>query len=398
MRVSLFDAGREYEQLAAPLSEAAQRVLASGKYILGDEVAAFEQRVCEYLGVRHCVGVASGTDALMLANKAIGIRPGDRVITTPFSFIATVDAILNCGAEPVFVDVDPATLNLDPGATRRMLTGVSPVHERLGIDPADVKAILPVHLYGQAADLDEICGLAQDFGLRVVEDAAQAFGARYRHRPVGTIGDVGCFSFFPTKNLGGFGDGGMVCTDDDAVARALTLLRSHGSATKYVSLEVGFNSRLDALQAALLGVKLDHLDAAVKARQEHAAAYDAALGRVEGVSTPPTKGDRTHTFHQYVIRLEDGMRDDVAVSMAESGAQTAVHYPVPLHLQPVLSDLGYRPGDFPQVEEAARRVLSLPIFPSLYDNERDFVIEQLDAALSAFAGGLGDRLSSAPSP
>jgi dTDP-4-amino-4,6-dideoxygalactose transaminase len=367
--VPLFDGRREFEAQRADLLRAAEEVLESGEYILGERVRRFEDEVVRYVGGGHAVGVASGTDALILALRAVGVGPGDRVLTTPFTFMATASAIVNVGAEPVFVDVERDTLNLDPEKAREALEGRSTVLRRLRVDPPSIKAIVPVHLFGLPVDLDRFLDLGRDFGLRVIQDAAQAFGSRHRGRMIGADPDLTTFSFFPTKNLGGFGDGGMIVTPDEETAEHLRLLRAHGATWKYVHDLVGTNSRLDALQAALLSVRLGRIDAALKARTRIATAYDQALAELPAIGRPARHSFADRTFHQYVIRVDERRRDRIQVGLSEREVESAVHYPRPLHLQGALANLGYRGGDFPEAEAASRGVISLPIFPSLHEEE-----------------------------
>jgi dTDP-4-amino-4,6-dideoxygalactose transaminase len=376
----------QYQALKAEIDAAMQAVAADGHFILGQNVKALEAEVAAYCGSAYAVGVNSGTDALHLALRALRIGPGDEVITTPFTFIATTEAIGMVGATPVFVDIDPDTFNMDPA---RLAAAITP----------RTKAILPVHLYGQACAMDEILAVARAHGLYVVEDCAQAMGSSYRGRKVGTLGDVGCLSFFPSKNLGCYGDGGMVITDNAEIADRVEMLRRHGGKVKYHHSVLGLNSRLDELQAAILRVKLPHLDAWLAARRAHAYRYNALLAAVPGVVTPterlgahairPTHAvnfpiDRLScTYHQYTVRVAE--RDRVQRALADAGVGTMVYYPVPLHLQEVHADLRHQPGDFPAAEEAAATCLSLPIFPELQPAQQDQVVEALCAAARAKA-------------
>lgn len=360
--IALFDAGREFEAASAELEAAALRVLRSGRYILGSEVAAFEREVAHYLGATDAVGVASGTDAIELGLRAVGIGSGDRVLTSPLTFFATASAILATGAQPVFADVTPDTLTLDPDGTREVLAG-----------DGRIRAMIPVHLYGQPADMEPLIQAANDHGVTVIEDVAQAFGARYAGSSAGTLGDAGAFSFFPTKNLGGFGDGGLVATHREDIAERVRALRAHGATAKYHHAVIGRNSRLDELQAAMLRARLRHVDALLARRNELAERYDAALVGSEVVS-PARAAGRTHTFHLYVIRVE-GARDELRARLREAGIHTAIHYEVPLHLQEALSGLNYREGDFPVAERASKEILSLPLFPSMRESEVDRVAE-----------------------
>ncbi|MEM1414056.1 MAG: DegT/DnrJ/EryC1/StrS family aminotransferase [Myxococcota bacterium] len=357
--VPLMDLGAQHAPLMDALREASERVLASGRFILGPEVTAFEEEVAAYLGVPHAIGVSNGSDALLVALMALGIGPGDEVVTTPFSFFATAGCIVRLGARPVFVDIDPATFNLD-------------VEQVAGAITERTKAVIPVHLFGQTVDLR---ALREVTNLPLVEDAAQALGAACRVGAAGTVGAFGCFSFFPTKNLGGFGDGGMLVTRDDALAEKARMLRAHGSKPKYTHHLVGGNFRLDALQAALLRVKLPHLDAWTAGRQANAAAYDAGLARSPLVT--PARVHDGHAYHQYVVRAPK--RDALRAHLSDAGIGTGIYYPSPLHLQPCFAELGYGAGDFPEAERACREVLALPIFPELGDARRMRVIEAIRA-------------------
>ena len=382
LSVPLFDPTRQVALLGPQLTSAFERVLRSGRYVLGEEVEEFETEMARYVGVSHAVGVASGTDALLLALKALDIGPGDRVVTTPFTFFATAGAILNAGATPVFADIDRKTFNLDLERVRSLLAGASPVHGRLGIRRDSIRALLPVHLYGQPAQAGALRQLAREQGLALVEDAAQALGAEEHRRKAGGVGDVGCFSFFPTKNLGGFGDGGLVVTDDDVLAGRVRQLRVHGAARRDRYELVGTNSRLDALHAALLRVKLDHLDDGIAARRAHAALYDRSFEDVEPLEIPRCAPHRTHSYHQYSLRVDGGHRDALRRFLEEQRIATAIYYPLALHLQPALAHLGYRPGDFPEAEKASRETLSIPVFPELAQHELTHVV----SAVKAFFG------------
>jgi len=406
MNVPILDLIRQYSSIKAEIDTAVANVLASGRFILGPEVKAFEEEVATYCGVKHAIGVASGTDALLLSLRALGVGPGDKVILPSFTFFATAGVVHNVGATPVFADIDPKTFNLDPADLRRILESspTNPTNPTNPMNPTNssvVKAIIPVHLYGQMADMDEIMAIAKEYNIAVVEDAAQAIGAKYRsavhssqlnesHKPnepyephepnelkAGTIGDLGCFSFFPTKNLGAYGDGGMIVTNDDALAERVRILRVHGSKPKYYHRMVGTNSRLDALQAAILRVKLPHLDEWTAARQRVAARYDELFQDVQGIATPYRAPDRTHIFHQYTIRVLNGKRDALQKYLKEHGIGTFVYYPLPLHLQECFQNLGYKNGDLPESEHASQEVLSLPVFPELKKEEQEYVVEQI---------------------
>jgi dTDP-4-amino-4,6-dideoxygalactose transaminase len=343
----------QYQSIKGEVDAAVAGVLESGQFILGKEVAAFEGEFAAYCGAAHAIAVNSGTSALHLALLAMGVGPGDEVITVPFTFVASVAAILYTGARPVFVDIDPDSYNID---VRQIEPAITP----------RTKAILPVHLYGQPADLDPIFEIARRRNLTVVEDAAQAHGAQYKDLPVGAIGDIGCFSFYPTKNLAACGEGGAVVTNNPAYARTVRLLRDWGSEKKYEHTLEGYNYRLEALQGAILRVKLRHLDRWNEARRAHAAQYGQTLSSA-GVKTPRELPYARHVYHAYTIRTDS--RSELRRHLDESGIQTAIHYPIPAHLQPAYADLGYRPGDFPVAEQAAREVLSLPIYPELTNDQ-----------------------------
>jgi dTDP-4-amino-4,6-dideoxygalactose transaminase len=353
--IPLLDLTRQYQPLREPIQAALARVVESQRFILGAEVERFEQRFAEYCGARYAIGCASGTDALELALMAADIGPGDEVLTVPFTFFATAGAIMSAGARPVFVDVEPDSFNMD----------IRQLEHALATHPS-IKAILPVHLYGGCADMGPILERALARGIPVIEDAAQAVGAEWRSQRAGSIGTVGCFSFFPTKNLGAFGDGGMLTTNDEDLAGKLKALRIHGSFEKYTHQWPGMNSRLDALQAVVLDVKLDHLDAWNRARQRNAALYREALAGV--VTTPVQQPYQTsHVYNQFVIRC--ARRDELRKFLSESGVGTEVYYPLPLHLQPALAAYGHKAGDFPVSEQLSREVLALPIFAELSEEE-----------------------------
>ncbi|MEO7555850.1 MAG: DegT/DnrJ/EryC1/StrS family aminotransferase [Acidimicrobiales bacterium] len=347
------------------LSEAVVAVLRHGKFILGPEVAAFEQECAAYLGVKHAVGVNSGTDALVLSLRALGVGPGVEVLTTPFTFFATAEAISAVGAAPVFVDIMADTMNLDVAKAAAAIT-------------ANTKAIIPVHLFGQPCDMDDLVQLADSAGLGVIEDAAQAFGARHGSRCAGAIGDLGAFSFFPSKTLGGIGDGGLVTTDDDGFAEHVRMLRFHGSRRKYFNEEIGYNSRLDTIQAAALRVKLRRVDDANKSRQRIAERYEARFADVAGITPPPIAPGRTHVFHQYTVRITRGRREAVAAALAAQEIASMVYYPVPVHKLPVYAELR---ASCPRAERAAEEVLSLPISPAMSDDAIERVADAVVAAI-----------------
>jgi UDP-N-acetyl-3-dehydro-alpha-D-glucosamine 3-aminotranferase len=371
--IPMLDLAEQYRTLQPEIDQVIQQVAAGGQYIMGPNVAAFEQELGASLGARHALSCASGTDALFLALRALGVGPGDEVLTSPFSFIATCEAISLCGAEPRFADIDPLTLNLDPAAAEAALS-------------PRTRVLLPVHLFGRPAALPEFLALAQRRGLAMVEDTAQAVAARHSGRPCGTWGEAGCLSFFPSKNLGALGDGGMVLCADDRLAGQVDILRKHGGRIKYEHELVGINSRLDELQAAILRLKLQRLAVWTAARRQAAARYDALLAEVEevrivGGRLADEPAETYSVFHQYTVRLPH--RDAVAAGMRERGVATMVYYPIPLHLQPVNRGLGYAPGSLPETELAAREVLSLPISPELTEETQRTVVAALKASLAA---------------
>ena len=348
--VPQLDLAAQYAAIGAEIRTAVERVLASQQFILGSEGAAFEQEIAQLCGVAHGVGVASGTDALILALRACGVQAGDEVVIPPFTFVATGSAISALGAKPVFADIRPDTYNIDPSDLARRVTNKT-------------KAIIAVHLYGLACDMDPIVNFARAHNLRVIEDNAQSIGASYKGRRAGSLGDAACMSFYPTKNLGAYGDAGMVATNSNEAAARLRTLRNHGQSAKYVSSEPGWNSRLDEIQAAILRVKLRHLPEWQRARQGHAAAYTKLLLGIPGVMPPLIPEGYDHVFHQYTIRVE--RRDALMKFLSERKIGCSVYYPVPLHLQPLYASLGHKAGDFPHAERAAQEVLSLPMFPEL---------------------------------
>ena len=356
--IPILDLKAQYAAIEQEIDAAIKEVLESAQFILGPAVRDLEQRVATYCGCKHGVGVASGTDALRLTLTALGIGPGDEVITTPFTFIATANTISHCGAKPTFIDIDSRTYSIAPAAIEAAIT------ER-------TKAILPVHLYGQPADMDPIMELAEAHGLYVIEDAAQAIGARYKGRRVGSIGHVGCLSFYPTKNLGAYGDGGMVVTNDGALAEKVDVLRRQGSKKKYHAEVLGFNSRLDSLQAAILGVKLKYLDDWNEARRQAAQCYNELLADLP-VTKPYESPDAYHVYHQYTIRAPQ--RDALAVYLKDRGISPMIYYPVPLHFQKLYVSLGYGEGSLPMSEVASREVLSLPMYPELTEAQQQEVV------------------------
>jgi dTDP-4-amino-4,6-dideoxygalactose transaminase len=352
--IPILDLKAQYESIRGEINAAIAEVLESTQFILGPAVRELEQQVAAHCGCQYGVGVASGTDALRLTLTALGIGPGDEVITTPFTFIATANTISHCDARPVFVDIDPQTYNIDPAAIKAAIT-------------KRTKAIVPVHLYGQPADMDPIMDLAEAHDLYVIEDAAQAIGARYKGRRAGSIGHAGCLSFYPTKNLGAYGDGGMVVTNTVVLAEKVDILRRQGGKRKYHAEVLGFNSRLDSLQAAILGVKLKYLDDWNEARRRLAQRYNELLAELP-VATPYESPDAHHVYHQYTIRAPQ--RDTLAAYLKERGIGTMIYYPVPLHLQGLYADLGYGEGSLPASEAASREVLSLPMYPEVTEAQQ----------------------------
>lgn len=368
MKIPQLDLIAQYKNIKNEIDEAILRVLEKGEFILGEEVRKLEESIAKFVGVKHAIGVASGTDALLLALMAIGIKPGDQVITTPFTFFATAGSIARLGAKPVFVDIDPRTYNIDPDKLEDLLKKTySP----------KMKAIIPVHLYGQCAEMDPINELAKKYDLKVIEDAAQSIGATYKGIQSGNLGDIGCFSFFPSKNLGAYGDGGMVVTNDDEIAEKIRLLRVHGAKPKYYHSMIGINSRLDEIQAAVLNVKFKYLSTWIEQKREKARIYNELFKEklLDTVVTPFESPYNYHTYHQYTIRVKE--RDILQSYLKEKGIGTAVYYPLPLHLQQCFEDLGYKMGDFPISELASKEVLSLPIFPELKEDDQMEIVERI---------------------
>jgi dTDP-4-amino-4,6-dideoxygalactose transaminase len=367
--VPLLDLEAQYRPLRDDILAAITRVCDSQRFIMGPEIEALEAELAAYLDVPHAVAVSSGTDALLTALMALGIGAGDEVVTSTFSFFATAGCVARVGATPVLVDIDPVTCNLDPAAVRAALT-------------SRTRAIIPVHLYGLCADMDPIMDIAREAGIAVIEDAAQAIGATYRSRQAGTIGTIGCFSFFPSKNLGAFGDGGLVTTRDPALAHEIRLLRNHGAEPKYFHKRIGGNFRLDALQAAVLRVKLPHLAQWTAMRQANAGKYDAlfrSAGLSDRITLPSAPADCRHIFNQYVVRVPD--RDGVRAFLAGRGIGTEIYYPVPFHLQECFAGLGHRSGDFPRAEAAAATTLALPIYAELTSHQQAAVVGAMADAL-----------------
>lgn len=368
--IPFVDLSLQHAEIAEEVEEGFAEVLATGDYIGGKAVAAFEQEYADFVGARSCIGVANGTDALEMAVRAVGVGAGDEVVLPANTFIATAEAVLRAGARPVLVDVDDDALLIDPQAVRAAVT-------------SRTRAVVPVDLYGQVAPFDELDGLKAR-GIWVVEDGAQSQGATRHGRSAGTFGDLGATSFYPGKNLGAYGDAGAVVTDDPGLAQRVRLMGAHGSAVKYEHIEVGFNSRLDTLQAVVLRAKLRRLRQWNEQRQQAAATYDQLLAGAEGVRIPATLPGNTHVWHLYVVRVDH--RDEVLADLHADGVGVGIHYPVPVHLAPAMSALGYRRGAFPVTEKAADQILSLPIFPGITRDQQERVVEVLLRAVRPEAG------------
>lgn len=364
MKVPMLDLKEQYQSLRSEVLEAMDEVMSSSRFILGDHVKKLENDIAKYSNVSFGVGCANGSDAIHIALQAIGIGPGDEVITTPFTFFATGGAIVRAGGTPVYVDIDPETFNIDPDKVEAAIT-------------EKTKAIIPVHLYGQMADMERLAEIAEKHKLAIVEDAAQAIGAKRNGKSVGELGTAATYSFFPTKNLGAYGDGGMIVTNDADVAEKMRVIRVHGSKPKYYHHVLGYNSRLDELQAAVLNVKFPHLDKWTESRRKNAETYTRLLKEKLGdkVVTPYEKEGNYHVFHQYTIRVDQ--RDDLQNYLNEHGISTMIYYPLPLHVQPVFKDLGYKEGELPVSEKAAREALSLPMFPELKPDQQEYVVAKI---------------------
>lgn len=360
--IQMTDLKAQYDSIKVHIDTALREVFDDCLFVMGKQIDLFEEAICKYLKVRYAVGVASGTDALVLALCALGIETGDEVITTPFTFIATAEAISRVGAKPVFCDIGE-DYNID---TEKIEGKITP----------KTKAILPVHLYGLPCDMDKLIAIASRYNLKVIEDCAQSFGAEYKGKKVGSMGHCGALSFFPAKNLGCCGDGGMVVTNSEDIAKKLSMLRNHGSSDKYRYSIHGFNSRLDTLQAAVLNVKLKYIDGWVNKRIENARTYDRLLGSFPGILLPKVPARLKHSFNYYTIRVMSG-RDDLQAKLRKEGITSAVYYPLSLHLQKVFVDLKYKPGDFPEAERAQSQVLSLPMYPELTDNQMSSIAQSI---------------------
>ena len=366
MPLPLLDLKAQFESIKEETMTAVLAVIESQKFIMGEQVGELEQAIASLCAAEHGIACASGTDALLLLLKTLELAPGDEVITTPFTFFATAGAIANSGGKPVFVDIDPDTFNIDPDAVEAAVT-------------PRTRAIVPVHLFGQMVPMERLQAVAERHDVRIIEDAAQAIGARQKirgeWRMAGELSWASAFSFFPSKNLGCWGDGGMMVTNDGELAARLRLLRTHGGAKQYHHEEIGTNSRLDTLQAAVLLAKVKYLRHWVEQRRNQAAWYDAALGAIDGITAPPVHDGNEHVYHQYTIRA--ARRDDLKKHVSDSGIGCAVYYPNPLHVQPCFSEFGYREGDFPEAELACREVLSLPVYPELTQPQRESVVNAI---------------------
>lgn len=365
IQVPLLDLAKQHQSIQTEIEAAIHKTIESQRFILGTEVELLESEIASYVGCQYGVGVSSGSDALLMALMVLDLKPGDEVITAPYTFFATVGAISRLGLRPVFVDIDPKSFNLDANQIESKIT-------------QKTKAIIPVHLFGQSANMDPILSLAKSKGIHIIEDAAQAIGTKYQGKSCGSMGTMGCFSFFPSKNLGAMGDGGMVTTQTKELAEKLSVYRSHGSKPKYYHQYVGGNFRLDAIQAAVLRIKLKYLDDWTKARQQNAARYDKLFSNsaIDDFLTVPWKreGDR-HIYNQYNLRVKN--RDELKSYLANEGIQTEIYYPMPMHLQACFSSLGYKKGDFPESEAAAQESLAIPNFPELTSTQQQFVADRI---------------------
>ncbi|GKV57398.1 glutamine--scyllo-inositol aminotransferase [Sporosarcina sp. NCCP-2222] len=364
MIIPMLDLSEQYETIKEEILSKLDQVMSSSQFILGSHVKQVENDIAEMSKTKHGIGVANGSDAIHIALQAAGVGSGDEVITTSFTFFATAGAIVRANAVPVFVDIDPITYNIDPSKIEAAITNKT-------------KAIIPVHLYGQMADMDLIMNIAEKYNLHVIEDAAQAIGSSYKGKQVGEMSSAATYSFFPTKNLGAYGDGGMIVSNNDGIAELARVIRVHGSKPKYHHHVLGYNSRLDEMQAAILSVKLPHLPAWGENRRKHAAYYSDKLNSKLGkyVVVPFEVDGNYHVYHQYTIRVKN--RDELQVFLKDQGIATMIYYPIPLHLQPVFKELGYQTGDFPETERMAKEALSLPMFPELKKEQQDYVIQKI---------------------
>ena len=366
--IPILDLKEQYKSIKEEIDAAIKRVVDSQNFILGDDVNKLESEIAAYCGTKYAIGVASGTDALILSLEALGIKDKDEVITTPFTFIATAEAISRVGAKPVFVDIDPATYNIDPALIEKAVTNRT-------------RAIIPVHLYGQCADMDPIVAIAKKHRLKVIEDCAQAIGASYKGRRAGSMGDVGSISFFPGKNLGSYGDAGMVVTNDSGIAEKIKMLRVHGSSKRYIHSLVGTNSRLDTLQAAVVRVKLKYLDGWLEARRKNAEYYNGKL-KDSPITVPAAPSYNVHTYHLYTLKVKSGL-EALMEHLVASGIETRTYYPIPLHLQECYRDLGYEKGDLKESEAAAREVFSIAVYPELSKENMDYVVNKIKESLKS---------------
>ena len=367
MNVPLLDVNRQNSKLREAAIEKFAKIFDSGVFILGEDVEIFEKNVASYLGVKHAIGVSSGTDALLIALMALGIGNGDEVICPSFTFFATAGSIARVGATPVFADIDRETYNISLDEIKKKVT-------------KRTKAIIPVHLFGQSADIDDIVKFSDSIGVPVIEDCAQSFGAKRNGKQTGTFGEIGCFSFYPSKNLGGFGDAGLVCTDDDEIAERLRILRVHGARSQYNHEIVGGNFRIDTIQAALLNLKLPHVDEYIESKRRNAKMYLSELRNIDGIVLPKEKDGNFHTWHQFTVRIKNGMRDKVLESLRKSGVGCNVYYPIPLDRQKCFED--YISGDFTKVaDEVSKDVISFPIFPELTTEEILYVCDTLKKSI-----------------
>jgi len=364
MKVTMLDLSEQYQSLREDILKTLDDVMSKSQFILGENVKKLEKDVATYSRVKHGIGVANGSDALHISLEGCGVGVGDEVIVPSFTFFATAGAVARTGAKPVFVDIDPKTFNIDPSKIEAAIT-------------ENTKAIIPVHLYGQMADMDPIVEIAKKYNLFIIEDAAQAIGSQYKGKAVGELGTTACYSFFPTKNLGAYGDGGMIVTDDDEIGEKMRVIRVHGSKPKYHHHILGYNSRLDELQAAILNIKFPHLDTWGNLRREKAENYTKLLHESLGdkVVTPYVEEHNYHVFHQYTIRVE--RRDELQNFLKDNGVSTMIYYPKPLHLQPVFAELGYKEGDLPETEKASAEALSLPMYPELKLEEQEYVVSKI---------------------
>lgn len=364
MRVPMLDLTEQFQSLKGQIGEALEDVMSNAHFILGANVKKLEQDIANYSNVEHGIGVANGSDALHISLLGCGVKEGDEVIAPAFTFFATAGAVARIGAKPVFVDIDPKTFNIATSKIEEAIT-------------EKTKAIIPVHLYGQMADMDSIVAIAKKYNLAIIEDAAQAIGATYKGKRVGELGTTACYSFFPTKNLGAYGDAGMIVTNNAEIAESMRVIRVHGSKPKYYHHVLGYNSRLDELQAAILNVKFPHLDEWNTLRREKANNYTHLLKEQLGekVVTPYQDENCHHIFHQYTIRVD--RRDELQAYLKEQGVETMVYYPKPLHLQPVFSNLGYKEGDLPETEKACQEAISLPMFPELKSEQQEYVVSKI---------------------